>query len=150
MHYHREASKHYEIGKDYAHAAHQALLAHGHALRAVDRAKEAGDYYAARDGRAEKPAAVSLFLEKRLEAAGASRADLSGAARHIVAAEHHEQAARHHGEASKHNDLANYALAAHDVRVAQGYAQHALFEGDEAAKHHVEHYGKSGPTAELL
>jgi hypothetical protein len=33
MRYHRKASTHYRAGKDYAHAAHLALVAHGQAAR---------------------------------------------------------------------------------------------------------------------
>jgi len=36
--FNREASRHFEAGKDYAHASHQAWTAHGHALQARDLA----------------------------------------------------------------------------------------------------------------
>jgi hypothetical protein len=39
--FHREASRHFEAGKDFAHAAHQAMMAHGHALHAIYRANDA-------------------------------------------------------------------------------------------------------------
>ena len=32
--FHREASRHFETGKDYAHGAHQAWIAHGYGLQA--------------------------------------------------------------------------------------------------------------------
>ena len=44
--YHRESSRHYETGKDYAHAAHQALIAHGHALLGLKYGDEARAHYA--------------------------------------------------------------------------------------------------------
>jgi hypothetical protein len=40
-----QASKHYEE-KDYAHAAHQALIAHDHTRRAIHHGNEAGKYHA--------------------------------------------------------------------------------------------------------
>ena len=41
MQLHQSASMHYAIGKDYAHAALQALTAHGHAVMALARANAA-------------------------------------------------------------------------------------------------------------
>jgi hypothetical protein len=41
---HRRASKHY-AEKDYAHAAHQALIAHGHTQQAVRHGNEATKYH---------------------------------------------------------------------------------------------------------
>jgi hypothetical protein len=149
--YHREASRHYQTGKDYAHAAHQALVAHGHALQAIDRGNDASKYYAGHDGNAlpNNPEPVPRFSAKTFETAGTTETNLSGAEHHAAAADHHEQAARHHGQASKHCDGKDYALAAHEAQIAHGHAQHSVFHGNEAAKHHVEHYGKAGPTAEL-
>jgi hypothetical protein len=46
-------------------------------------------------------------------------------------------------------DAKEYALAAREVEIAHGHTQRSVFHGDEAAKHHVEHFGKSGPTAEI-
>jgi hypothetical protein len=142
--YHRESSKHYQIGKDYAHAAHQALIAHGHSLHAIDSSNEAGKYYAQHDGTAKYPEPIARFTGKALV-----ETKLSGADHHAAAADHHEQAARHHDLACKHCDARDYGLAAHEAQVAHGHAQHSVFHGNEAAKHHVEHYGKSGPTAEI-
>ena len=48
--FHREAARHYQTGKDYAHAAHQALTAHGHALRALEHGQAASTSYAAHEG----------------------------------------------------------------------------------------------------
>lgn len=42
--YHRLASKHY-AEKDYAHAAHQALIAHGHSQQALRHAGAATKYH---------------------------------------------------------------------------------------------------------
>lgn len=42
--HHRQASKHYE-DKDHAHAAHQALTAHGHTQQAVRHGNEATKYH---------------------------------------------------------------------------------------------------------
>lgn len=41
---HRRASEYY-AGKDYAHAAHQALIAHGHTQEAVRHGNEATKYH---------------------------------------------------------------------------------------------------------
>jgi len=42
--HHRQASKHY-ADKDYAYAAHQALVAHGHAQHAMRHGNEATKYH---------------------------------------------------------------------------------------------------------
>jgi hypothetical protein len=118
--FHREASRLYRDGKDQAHAAHQALVAHAHGLRAIERGNQASAYYAT----------------------------LSVAEHHAAAADHHEQAARHHAQAAKHREDADYVLAAHEARIASSHAQHSVFHDNEAAKHHVEHFGKSGSSAE--
>jgi hypothetical protein len=149
--FHREASRHYQIGKDYAHAAHQALIARGHALQASDHEDDAGAYFSEHNGNVlRKHSEPVLGLPaKSLEAPEATQANLSGAEHHAAAADHHDLAARHHGEASKHYDAKEYALAAREVEIAHGHTQRSVFHGDEAAKHHVEHFGKSGPTAEI-
>lgn len=42
--HHREASRHYG-DKDYAHAAHEALIAHGHTQQAIRHGNEATKYH---------------------------------------------------------------------------------------------------------
>jgi hypothetical protein len=149
--FHREASRHYQVGKDYAHAAHQALVAHGHGLQAIDHEHDAGTYFAERNGNVlpKYPEPVPRSPARSLEAPEPIQANLSGAEHHAAAAYHHDLAARHHGQACKHHDAKEYAQAAHEVQIAHGHAQRSVFHGDEAAKHHVEHFGKSGPTAEI-
>jgi hypothetical protein len=73
-------------GKDYAHATHQALLAHGHGLQAIDHGDDAGTYFAEHGGKAlpKYPKAVPRFPLKSLEPAGSIRADPSGAERSIT------------------------------------------------------------------
>ncbi len=150
--YHREASRHYQVGRDYAHAAYQALAAHGHGLHAIDHGDEARKYYAERNGNAltkhSEPAPHSA--EKPGETARTTELNLSGMEHHAAAADHHEKAAQHHGLASKRFEGGDYALAAHEAQIAHDHAQRSVFHGNEAAKHHVEHYGRSGPTAEIL
>jgi hypothetical protein len=144
---HREASIRYRGEKDYAQAAHQALVAHGHSLHAIEHGGEARKYYAERAANAPSkyPETVPRSPARSLESA----TDFSSAEHHAAAADHHEQAARHHVLASKHCEEEDYELAAQEAQIAHGHAQHSVFHGNEAAKHHVEHYGKSGPTAEI-
>ncbi len=49
--HHRRASQHY-AEKDYAHAAHQALIAHGHTQRAIRHGNEATKYHVEQHGKA--------------------------------------------------------------------------------------------------
>jgi hypothetical protein len=48
--HHRQASRHYEE-KDHAHAAHQALIAHGHTQQAVRHGNEATKYHVEHHGK---------------------------------------------------------------------------------------------------
>jgi len=146
MRYHREAATHYQVGKDYAHAAHMALVAHGHGWQAIDHGKQANTFYIDQDG---KSATVPRFPSRSLEAMGKEQAELGCQAHHATAADHHEHAARQHDEASKHCGGKNYSLAARAAQMAHSHALQATFHSNEAAKHHAEHYGKSRPTAEL-
>jgi len=145
--HHHEASRHFEIGKDYAHAAHQALIAHGHALHAMSYGNKASNSYVKH---ADAALPVPPIPEEEPTTTGTIQPNLSGVEHHAAAARHHEQAARHHSQASRHCDEKEDALAAHEAQIAQGYAQHSVFHGEEAMKHHAEHYGKSGPSAEIV
>jgi hypothetical protein len=145
--HHHEASRHYQLGKDYAHAAHQSLVAIGHAWQAIDHAKQANRFYADQDANALQKymEPVSRFLERPLGTAGPIQTTLSCAEHHARAADHHEQAAYHHGQASKHCDEMNFLMAAQEAQFAHGHAHHSIFHGIEAAKHHVEQQGQN-PT----
>ena len=149
---HREASRHFEAGKDYNHAAHKALVAHGHALHAIGRGNDAAQYYAGHDSTAlpGDQGSVVRFPPKSVDASGATQAALSGAGHHAAAADHHEQAEQHHTKASRHLQEKNEEEAAHEAQIAHRHAHLAVFHSDEAAMHHVEHYGASGPTAEIV
>lgn len=142
--HHREASRHHKVGKDYAHAAHQAWLAHGHALQAAERGNEARRYYVTHHGKGARnyPEPVLICPPISLEAANAMPVELNTAQHHTAAADHHEQAARHHGQASEHFNDKDYASAALEAQIALGHAQHALFNGNEAAKLNVEQLGE--------
>jgi hypothetical protein len=147
-HCHREASRHYQVGKDYAHAAHQALAAHGHALRALEYGQAAGTRYAEHDG-SRLPSYLTRSSDKSLSTAVASPLSLSGTEHHVVAAEHHEAAERHHALAGAHCSAEHYVRANHETKNALDHGRHALFHGDQAAVHHMEHYGIH-PSAELV
>ncbi|HEX4111900.1 MAG TPA: hypothetical protein VH020_05135 [Stellaceae bacterium] len=54
--HHRLASQHY-AEKDYAHAAHQALIAHGHAQQGIRHANEATKYHIEQHDNAQSGAA---------------------------------------------------------------------------------------------
>jgi hypothetical protein len=152
--HHRESARHYETGKDFAHAAHQSLLAYGHAIRAVKAGDEARTHYAQHHlGVLPKPSAAdpaSRPVVAILDAAGTPPAHLNGVDHHIAAATHHEQAARHHKEAARQCSEKAYARAAHEAEMAHRHAHYSIFHFNEAAMHHVEHYGKSGQSAEIV
>jgi len=140
--HHRAAARAYRIGKDYAQAANQAFIAHGHAWHAIEQAGEASRQYAGPES------AVLAASSRHTVAVAPNSADLartgqngfSAAEHHIAAAFHHEQAARHHRLASKHCDGNAFVDAAHDGLDAHVRAKHAVFHDNEAAKHHVAFY----------
>ena len=145
--FHRDAARHYRIGKDCAHAAHRALTAHGHALRALEHGHAASALYAAFDG-----SPLPNFLSRSSGEAGstavASPLDLTITERHGIAADHHDAANQHHGKAREHSVAQHYVRANHATKEAVKHTEHALFHADQAAMHHMEHYG-SHPSAEL-
>jgi hypothetical protein len=144
--FHREASRHYQIGKDYGHAAHEALTAHGHALRAL------ADAQAARASYPQPAGGPSPFTMARSAARAAPKAVglvMGTAAHHVVAAEHHEAARRHHAEATTHCEAGQSDKAAQETNYALEHARNAISHGDQAAMHHSEHYG-CHPSPELV
>jgi len=147
-HFHRQASRHYQIGKDYEHAAHQAVTARGHALRALEHGRTAGTSYVEYDSRS-LPSYLTRSSDKSVSMAVASPIPLSGMAHHIVAAEHHDAAGRHHAQAGTHCSAAHFVRANFETKNALDHGEHAIFHGDQAALHHMEHYGKR-PSAELV
>jgi hypothetical protein len=60
--HHRLASQHY-TEKDYARAAHQALMAHGHAQQAVCHANEAAKYHIEQHDKSPAPQSAGARLE---------------------------------------------------------------------------------------
>jgi len=143
--YHREAGHHYLLGKDFAHAAHQALLARGHTLLALRHGHQASLMYAKYETKnSTLPRGFAKYEGAGMEA---MKADLSIAEHHELAAAQHEAAASHHREATKHE---GGEAAAKEAEIAHRHAHQAVFHGDEAAMHHIEHYGKAGPSAELV
>jgi hypothetical protein len=138
--YHREASRFYLAGEDHAHAAHQALIAIGHAWLAIDYGKRANKYYVDQDVDALQKyvAPVPHLLAQPLETGGTLQTNLSCAEHHAKAAENHELAANHHSQAVPYCAEKNYVLAAREAHLAHGYAQHSVYHGIEATKLHVE------------
>ncbi len=145
--FHREAARHYQIGKDYAHAAHQALTAHGHALRALEHGQAASARYAAHEG-SPLPGYLSRAANKPTSTSLAFPITLNGTDHHAVAADHHAAAGLHHEKAGEHSAAEHYVRAKHATNEAVKHTEHALFHADQAAMHHMEHYG-GRPSAEL-
>jgi hypothetical protein len=117
--YHHAAARYLEDGKDFAHAAHQAMMAHGHTLHAIDRAHDAGAHSANTSPITPVPAG--------------SGANGVAAKHHATAAELHEQAVQHMRHAIKLFDQDRSAVA-HDAQLALSLAQRALSHGNEAAR----------------
>jgi hypothetical protein len=147
--HHREAARHFTSGKDHAHGAHQAWMAHGHAMQAIshDNAANAGGSGSVEDAIEVRPEAVAGYARIPVAVAGATLTELTRAEHHTAAADHHQKAARYHLEAARHMKTGGPAGDA--AKAAHRHAQLSIFHGGEAAKHHVEHNRRSGPTAEL-
>jgi hypothetical protein len=86
--------------------------------------------------------------ESSVSTAVASPIILTVTEHHAIAADHNDAAARHHEQAKKHSDAEHFVRANHATREALKHTEHALFHADQAAMHHMEHYG-SHPSAEL-
>lgn len=121
--FHREASRHFEAGKDFAHAAHQAMMAHGHALHAIYRANDAGKHNSNTPLIAAQPP-------------GSAEGSATAAQHHAMAAELHEQAAQHLRSAARHFDQDRGSVV-HDIQLAISLAMRALSHSNEAAKQYV-------------
>ena len=143
--FHREASRHYKVGKDYAHAAHQALTAKGHALRALEHGQDASTRYSKHAG-SPLPSYLARSSGKSGSTALTSLESVNEIAHHSVAAEHHEAAERHHERAGEHDSAGHYVRANHETNIALDHGKHAIFHGDQAAIHHMESYGKHENT----
>ena len=116
--FHREASQYYEAGKDYDHAAHQAVLAQGHALFAIDESNAAVKH-------AGGPPSAS-----------AVESGLTAAQHHAAASELHVQAAQHLRRAAKLFDDDRSAVA-HESQLGFSLGSRALAHGNEAARQYV-------------
>lgn len=115
----------------------------------MERAKEAEKGYAASDAKKVQDSLHPTLPARAADEAGSLGGTFSGFQHHAAAADHHEQATGHHRAAAEHCAAMEYVLAAHEAQRAHDHAQLAVFHGDEAAKHHVEHYGRAAPTAEI-
>jgi hypothetical protein len=148
----REAARHYLIGKDYDHAAHMALIAHGHALQAIKHGDDAGEAYVGDGGSVwpRHPKRIDHRSGEPNVAIGPTWTILSAAEHHTAAADRHDRAAAHHSAATGYAKANDVPAAIEKTRSALEHAHQALFHGDEAAKHHAEHYGRAHPTAELV
>ena len=120
--FHREAAHHFGAGKDYDHAAHQAIMAHGYALHAIDEANCVVKH---------NPGASPV-----LPAPTGSAEPVTAAQHHATAAELHGQAAQHLRHAAKLFDDDRSAVA-HDTQLAFSLAVRALAHANEAARQHV-------------
>jgi hypothetical protein len=121
--FHREASHHFGAGKDYDHAAHQAIMAHGYALHAIDEANNV----------VKHNAGASTVLPPPT---GSAEHSTTAAQHHAAAAELHGQAAQHLRHAAKLFDDDRSAVA-HDTQLAFSLAVRALSHANEAARQHV-------------
>ncbi|NMM03610.1 hypothetical protein HHL24_37765 [Paraburkholderia sp. RP-4-7] len=150
--FHREASRHYETGKDYAHAAHQAWIAYGHGLQARDRAGEVVSRYAEHVVAGQSPDSETPFsLEAASNGMGESaHGGLSCAEHQATAADHHEHAARRLADASRHFAAKDYVPALREAQTAVALGVLALFHSEQAAKRHVKEIGLVSATTDVL
>ncbi len=133
--HYREAGRHFQTGKDFEHAAHQAVLAQGHAGHAQAEELQAQQFYLAHG--ATPPPGTDDDIPRAHDE------------NYAAAAHHHEQAARHHGHAVQFNERHDHSKAALETYYAQSHGRHSAFFGTQAAMVHSENSGKSGPSGEI-
>jgi hypothetical protein len=135
--HHHAASVHFETGKDDAHSAHQAILAHGHALQALaygrmawrEASRSAGDDPVVLKAR------TARLLDHLLARAEDVTTSLTGAEHHKAAAFHHEAAADLERRAQSHERNSEFRDAARDDAEADEHGEHSIFHSDQAAKY---------------
>jgi hypothetical protein len=121
--FHRETSRHFEAGNDFSRAAHQAMMANGHALHAIDRANDALKHNAGTPQIAPPPPS---FAEN----------SPSAAQHHAMAAELHKQSALHLRSAARHFDQDRGAVT-HETQLVFSLERRALSHNDEATRQQV-------------
>jgi hypothetical protein len=130
MQLHRSASRHYLIGKDYAHAADQALAAHGHALLALADADAACRLHGVHLDLAQPPLPLP-------------EAKSCCAEQHIIAANHHQHAVELQAKAAASCDCADTAETVGAATRALEHAQNAVNHSNVAAMLHATTGGAS-------
>jgi hypothetical protein len=119
--FHREASRHSETGKDYAHRAHQAWIAHGYGLQACDRAGEVVAQYGEHVVAGQLPdSQMPRSIEAESSGIGVSATGgLSCAEHQATAADHHKHAARRLANAARYFAGRDYvpALREHKLQL---------------------------------
>jgi hypothetical protein len=146
MKLHRSASRHYQIGKDYAHAAHQALAAHGHGMLALASAEAALQQHQPHDGHAHDgmsaPAQATPVAPVKLQSCCSDS--------HAAAADAHEMAAAEHAKASDHCGCGNKSAAAEGAKTAKAHGDTAVKHSNEAARQHaVRHNAPHAPKPSM-
>ena len=124
MQLHRSASRHYLIGKDYAHAAHQALTAHGHALLALAEADAASRLHGAHLDLPQPPPALPEPKSCCAE-------------QHIVAANHHQHAVEQQAKAGAACQCGDSAETVDAAARALEHAQSAVNHSNADAMLHA-------------
>ena len=139
--FHRGAGRHFQVGKESDQAAHQAALAHGHALLAIAFGGRVAGYYCRHHGNiaGSGPGLITRAAVEAAEAALALRPGLGVSAHHERAAAHHERAAHLHLKAKESCDASDFSLALSDTGSACTEARCALFHSDEAARPEGDH-----------
>ncbi len=116
-----------------------ALAAHGHALKATWHGIETQRHYEELVG--APPASPGSAFGNTVRVTGTTDIKLNGAEHHAAAADDHDKAAQHHRQAAEHFVGNDYAKAAQEAQIANGYAEQSIFHDDEAAEYHVEYCG---------
>ena len=150
--FNREASRHFEAGKDYAHASHQAWTAHGHALQARDLASEIVLHYGKHVVSGKTPdSQVPPKFEVASGSFGGNGPSVLNCAAHLAtAADHHDQAARRLADASRHFAAKDYVPALRAAHSAIALGVLALSHSEEAAKCHVKESGAVSAATHVL
>jgi hypothetical protein len=135
--HHHAASVHFESGKDFDHCAHQAILAHGHALKALAYGRMAWRRLNDEIGEATvlPKARTSDLLDHLLSANRIIPTSLNSSQHHEAAAFHHEAAADLERRASSHELASELEAAALDDSQANDHGERSIFHSDEAAKY---------------
>ena len=146
--HHSALSTHHHGGRDHTDVVHMKIMARGHATRALFH--QNGAQIPQENLHIVPPDSLKTSFDNVLRKPGVTKGGFNIVTYQAIAVLEHKFLTKSQTRSPAALNRENYLKAAYKANIAHRYARHAVFQGDEADRHHIEHYGKTGPTAEIL